>query len=308
MSSSRLKPTKKTSAKRPSRMGGTRAVLGRLSPVRPWFRGQSPASLKADALAGLTNATIVLPQGVAFAIIAGLPPEYGLFTAIIVTIVAALWGSSRVMVSGPTTAISAVLFASLSGFAFPGSETYIALALVLTFLVGVLQLAAGLAGLGGLIAFISHSVIVGFTAAAAVLIAVSQLGPALGLAAGTGGVLDRLTEIAAGIGAVNASAVIISAATLVSLIISTRVSRRLLAPDPCAEWTVPIAPRRNAAARPLNLSSNKLLNRARSASGKGADMIHPPIKEDSQNQLDGNPCDSGFGRNALRRFRGQFSW
>ena len=227
MSSSRLKPTKKTSAKRPSRMGGTRAVLGRLSPVRPWFRGQSPASLKADALAGLTNATIVLPQGVAFAIIAGLPPEYGLFTAIIVTIVAALWGSSRVMVSGPTTAISAVLFASLSGFAFPGSETYIALALVLTFLVGVLQLAAGLAGLGGLIAFISHSVIVGFTAAAAVLIAVSQLGPALGLAAGTGGVLDRLTEIAAGIGAVNASAVIISAATLVSLIISTRVSRRL---------------------------------------------------------------------------------
>lgn len=208
-------------------MVGARAVLGRLSPNRPWFQGQTSASLKADALAGLTNATIVLPQGVAFAIIAGLPPEYGLFTAIIVTIIAALWGSSRVMVSGPTTAISAVLFASLSSLAIPGSETYIALALVLTFLVGVLQLAAGLAGLGGLIAFISHSVIVGFTAAAAVLIAVSQLGPALGLPSGSGGVLDRLTEIAAGIGAMSASAVIISAATLVSLIISTRISRRL---------------------------------------------------------------------------------
>jgi SulP family sulfate permease len=202
-------------------------VLGRLSPIRPWFQGQSPASLKADALAGLTNATIVLPQGVAFAIIAGLPPEYGLFTAIIVTIIAALWGSSRVMVSGPTTAISAVLFAALSSLAIPGSDMYIALALVLTFLVGVLQLAAGLAGLGGLIAFISHSVIVGFTGAAAVLIAVSQLGPALGLPSGTGGVLDRLTEIAAGIGATNTSAVIISAATLVSLIISARISRRL---------------------------------------------------------------------------------
>lgn len=203
------------------------AILGRLSPIRPWFRNRTAASWKADALAGLTNATIVLPQGVAFAIIAGLPPEYGLFTAIIVTIVAALWGSSRVMVSGPTTAISAVLFASLSGLALPGSEAYIALALVLTFLVGVLQLAAGLAGLGGLIAFISHSVIVGFTAAAAVLIGVSQLGPALGLSGGEGGVLNRLSGIASEMGGLHTDAVIISAVTLASLIASTRINRRL---------------------------------------------------------------------------------
>lgn len=208
-------------------MAQARAILQRLSPIRPWFRDQSRASLKADAFAGLTGATIVLPQGVAFAIIAGLPPEYGLFTAIIVTIVAALWGSSRVMVSGPTTAISAVLFASLSGLALPGTEAYIALALVLTFLVGVLQLAAGLAGLGGLIAFISHSVIVGFTAAAAVLIGVSQLGPAMGLTGGTGGVMQRLTHIAAEIGAVNGQAVIIALVTLASVIIFARISRRL---------------------------------------------------------------------------------
>ncbi|WP_238368613.1 SulP family inorganic anion transporter [Mesobacterium pallidum] len=208
-------------------MALARAVLQRLSPVRPWVLEQTPASWKADALAGLTGATIVLPQGVAFAIIAGLPPEFGLFTAIIVTVVAALWGSSRVMVSGPTTAISAVLFASLSGLAVPGSETYIALALVLTFLVGVLQLAAGMAGLGGLIAFISHSVIVGFTAAASVLIAVSQLGPALGLAGGEGGVLHRLSRIVADAGTLNIDAVIISAVTLASLIASFRISRRL---------------------------------------------------------------------------------
>ncbi|TNF18987.1 MAG: SulP family inorganic anion transporter [Rhodobacteraceae bacterium] len=208
-------------------MARTGAVLKRLSPLRPWFRDQTPAAWKADALAGLTGATIVLPQGVAFAIIAGLPPEYGLFTAIIVTVVAALWGSSRVMVSGPTTAISAVLFASLSGLALPGSESYIALALVLTLMVGVLQLAAGLAGLGGLIAFISHSVIVGFTAAAAVLIAVSQLGPALGLAGGEGGVLHRLSRIVTEAGGLNIDAVIISAVTLASLILSARISRRL---------------------------------------------------------------------------------
>ncbi|EKE43221.1 putative high affinity sulfate transporter (SulP) [Oceaniovalibus guishaninsula JLT2003] len=208
-------------------MGQANEILGRLSPIRPWFRDRTAASLKADALAGLTNATIVLPQGVAFAIIAGLPPEYGLFTAIVVTVVAALWGSSRVMVSGPTTAISAVLFASLSGLALPGSETYIALALALTFLVGILQLAAGLAGLGGLITFISHSVIVGFTAAAAVLIAVSQLGPALGLAGGTGGVLHRLGGIGAQIGGVNGNAVAVAVVTLASLIVSARISRRL---------------------------------------------------------------------------------
>lgn len=198
-----------------------------LSFNRPWLHDTGKDGFKADAIAGLTNATIVLPQGVAFAIIAGLPPEYGLFTAIIVTAVAAFWGSSRVMVSGPTTAISAVLFASLSSLALPGSETYIALALLLTLMVGVLQLAAGLAGLGGLIAFISHSVIVGFTAAAAVLIGVSQLGPALGLDSSEGGVLHRMLHIATHIGDLNLDAVIIAGVTLVSVVACTKISRRL---------------------------------------------------------------------------------
>src|SRR6056297_367229 len=104
--------------------------------------------MKADVAAGFTGAAIVLPQGVAFALIAGLPPEYGLFTAIVVTIVAALWGSSRVMVSGPTTAISALVFVTLASMADPGTATYIAMALTLTFMLGLLQFAAGLAGLG----------------------------------------------------------------------------------------------------------------------------------------------------------------
>lgn len=147
---------------------------------RPWLRNTGKDGFKADAIAGLTNATIVLPQGVAFAITAGLPLEYGLFTAIIVTVADAFeaplgsWSPSRQLQSLP-------YFVSLSSLALPGSEAYIALALVLTFVVGVLQLAAGSAGLRGLISFISHSVIVGFTAAAAVLIGVSQFGPALGL-------------------------------------------------------------------------------------------------------------------------------
>jgi sulfate permease, SulP family len=79
-----------------------RLITERLNPVRPWFSKVSHSSLRDDAMAGLTNAAIVLPQGVAFAIIAGLPPEYGLYTAMIPPIIAALYGSSMVMVSVPS--------------------------------------------------------------------------------------------------------------------------------------------------------------------------------------------------------------
>ncbi len=184
--------------------------------------------MKADAWAGLTNAAIVLPQGVAFAIIAGLPPDFGLFTAIVVTIVAAFWGSSMVMVSGPTTAISAVVFATLSPFAAPGTETYILLALTLTFMVGALQLLAGLAGLGALISFVSHSVIVGFTAAAALLIAASQLSGALGIeTAAGGGVLERLHRVIKVVDQTSLDAVIVSVVTLAVLLAMTRLDKRL---------------------------------------------------------------------------------
>ncbi|WP_421907528.1 SulP family inorganic anion transporter [Mameliella sp.] len=203
-------------------------TLRRLSPIRPWFKDVSRDGMRDDALAGLTNAAIVLPQGVAFAIIAGLPPEYGLFTAIVVCAVAALWGASMVMVSGPTTAISAVIFATLSQFASAGTEPFIALALILTLMVGTLQLLAGLAGLGGLIAFVSHSVIIGFTAAAALLIATSQLAGALGLVTeGGGGAFERLERVAAHIGETNGAAVIVSLVTLATILVVARIDKRI---------------------------------------------------------------------------------
>jgi SulP family sulfate permease len=132
-------------------------------------------TVRADVLASLTGAIVVLPQGVAFAVIAGMPPEYGLYTAMIPAIIAALFGSSWHLVSGPTTAASLVLFASLSALAEPGTEQYVALAITLTFMVGVTQIAMGYAKLGTLVNFISHSVIIGFTAGAAILIASNQI-------------------------------------------------------------------------------------------------------------------------------------
>jgi SulP family sulfate permease len=131
--------------------------------------------LRSDFLAGLTGAVVVLPQAVAFATIAGMPPEYGLYAGMVPAVVAALFGSSRHLVSGPTTAASVVLFSSLSVYALPGSPDYVILALTLTLMVGVIELVLGLARMGALVNFISHSVIVGFTAGAAILIATKQL-------------------------------------------------------------------------------------------------------------------------------------
>ncbi|NWG87266.1 MAG: universal stress protein, partial [Hydrogenophilaceae bacterium] len=123
----------------------------------------------------------VLPQAVAFATIAGLPPEYGLYAAMVPAIIAALFGSSWHLVSGPTTAISIVVFASVSPYAEPGTPQYIGMVLTLTFLTGLFQLIMGLAKMGALINFISHTVVIGFTAGAAILIAASQIKNFFGL-------------------------------------------------------------------------------------------------------------------------------
>lgn len=132
-------------------------------------------------MAGFTGAVIVLPQGVAFATIAGLPPEYGLYTAMITPIIAALFGSSYHLISGPTTAISIAIFATLSGHAEPGSPEFIHLVLTLTFLAGIFQLVFGIARMGKLVDFVSHTVVIGFTAGAAILIVTSQMKHVLGI-------------------------------------------------------------------------------------------------------------------------------
>ena len=136
---------------------------------------------RADLLAGLTGALIVLPQGVAFATIAGMPPEYGLYAAMLPAIIAALFGSSWHLVSGPTTAISIAVFAAISPLAEPGSPEFINMVLTLTFLTGLFQLILGLARMGILVNFISHTVVIGFTAGAALLIAFSQVKNFLGI-------------------------------------------------------------------------------------------------------------------------------
>lgn len=155
--------------------------LSRWLPFLGWWSRVTPGTTRLDLFAALTGAMIVLPQAVAFASIAGLPPQYGLYAAMIPAVVAAFWGSSWHLVSGPTTAISIVVFATVSPLAIPGSETYIGLVLTLTLLAGAIQLAMGLARLGALVNLISHTVILGFTAGASFLIAASQIKNFFGL-------------------------------------------------------------------------------------------------------------------------------
>ncbi|MBI5330442.1 MAG: SulP family inorganic anion transporter [Betaproteobacteria bacterium] len=191
-----------------------------LFPFLHWLPRVNRGSVRADAMAGLTGALVALPQGVAFATIAGMPPEYGLYAGMIPAIIAALFGSSWHLVSGPTTAASIVLFSVLAPHAEPGSAQYVSLALTLTFLVGLIQIVMGLARLGTLVNFISHSVVTGFTAGAAILIATNQVKHFTGLAVPRGAsfsdtwsqVFNHLAEIQPGIFAVGLATLLLGVA------------------------------------------------------------------------------------------------
>jgi len=193
-------------------------------PFLIWFKLITKQSLKDDLLAGLTGAVIVLPQGVAFATIAGLPPEYGLYTAMVTPIIAALFGSSLHLVSGPTTAISIVVFSAVSQHAPPGSPEFISLALTLTFFAGVYQLAFGLARLGALVNFVSHTVVIGFTAGAALLIASSQIKHITGIFMPQGtSFLETWVDLYKGLDGINGYLVLIAITTLIVAMVSKKL-------------------------------------------------------------------------------------
>ena len=144
--------------------------------IRPLriFRDYRLADLRPDLLAGLTVALVVLPQAIAYALVAGLPPQTGLYAAIAGAIAGALWGSSNQLHTGPTNAASLLVLSVLLAVAAHGEPEYLAAAGLLAILVGVFRLAMGLARLGMLVNFVSDSVIVGFTAGAGVLIGANQ--------------------------------------------------------------------------------------------------------------------------------------
>src|SRR5687768_14099140 len=155
----------------------------RALPFLAWFPLR-PGVLRADAIAGVTVAMVLIPQSMAYAQLAGMPPYYGLYAAFLPVIVAALFGSSQQLSTGPVAMVSLLTGATLAKFAAPGTEAFIALAIVLALMVGLMQLAMGLFRLGEIVSFLSHPVVVGFTNAAAIIIALSQLSKLLGVPMG----------------------------------------------------------------------------------------------------------------------------
>ena len=193
----------------------------------PWVRQLSAQTLRADLVAGVLGALLVLPQGFAFATLAGLPPEYGLYTAIVPCVIAALFGSSWHVVSGPTNANSLALFAMLAPLAVVGSPPYIQLALAVTVLVGLMQWLIGALRLGSIANFISPSALRGFMSGAALLIALHALTDLFGLAAPAGhGTRALLLHVGEQLGALRPASLMVAACTLVVVLVARRVLPR----------------------------------------------------------------------------------
>lgn len=152
-----------------------RSGIRRFFPFMDWFDVYSAAMFRKDGMAGLTVAIVLIPQSMAYAMLAGLPPVYGLYAATIAPVLAALWGSLRQMASGPIAIMSLLVLTSLSTVARPGSPEFIELSFLLGFMVGVIYLIVGTFRMGVIMAFISHSAVKGFTSAAALIIISTQL-------------------------------------------------------------------------------------------------------------------------------------
>ncbi|MAT98969.1 MAG: sulfate transporter [Anaerolineaceae bacterium] len=194
------------------------------------FRTYDRASLRPDLIAGLTVAVILLPQSIAFTLVAELPPQMGLYAAIIGAVVGALWGSSDQMHTGPANAISLLIASSLTTVVAPGTQQYVVAAGVMAVMVGVFQLGMGLVRLGMLVNFVSHSVIVGFASGAGVLIALKQLQPLLGLPAAGSSTIATLTHVMSQFADLHTPTAVVGVGTMLLIVILRRINSRLPIP------------------------------------------------------------------------------
>lgn len=192
------------------------------------LRSYRHENLVPDLLAGLTVGVVLLPQGLAFSLLAGLPPVMGLYAAIVASITAALWGSSNHLQTGPTNTAAALTLSVLLPIAAPGSPDFIAAAGLIALMAGIFRLVMGLARLGLLVNFVSDSVVVGFTAGAGVLIMVSQLTTMLRVQAVQSPNLPGvLSGVVPQIPTAHLPTLMLSLTTIVLLIILRQINNRL---------------------------------------------------------------------------------
>ena len=156
-------------------------MLARIFPFLEWFKDYDTSKFKIDLMAGLTVALVLIPQSMAYAQLAGLPAYYGLYAAFLPPMMASLFGSSRQLATGPVAVVSLMTAAALEPLATLGSKEFIAYAVLLSLTVGVFQLSLGILRLGLIVNFLAHPVVNGFSNAAALIIATSQLSKLFGV-------------------------------------------------------------------------------------------------------------------------------
>lgn len=201
------------------------APVGRyLSQPLRFLREYNRANVRPDLTAGITVAVIMLPQAIAFALIAELPPEMGLYAAVVGSIIGALWGSSNQTHNGPTNANSLLVLSALLGASFvPGTQAFIVAAGMMAVMAGLFQLVLGVARLGVLVNFVSYSVIVGFAAGAGVLIAIKQIEPLLGMSS----VDFSGTDLAGILSQVHVPTAVLGVGTVLIILVLNRARRGL---------------------------------------------------------------------------------
>jgi sulfate permease, SulP family len=155
--------------------------IARWIPILSWLPAYKSNLLKGDLTAGVTVAVMLIPQGMAYAVLAGLPPVYGLYASTIPLILYAIFGTSRELAVGPVAMVSLIVFAGIGELAEPGSSRFIQLAILATLGVGIVQTLMGVLRMGFLVNFLSHPVLSGFTSAAAIIIGASQIKGLLGI-------------------------------------------------------------------------------------------------------------------------------
>ena len=203
-------------------------AVSKYFPIAGWLPRYTKKDWRGDLLAGLTVGVMLVPQGMAYGLLAGLPPIYGLYAGILPLFLYALFGSSRHLSVGPVALVSLLVLAGVSQFATPGSEEFIQLAITTALLAGMIQVVLGVLRLGFLINFLSHPVISGFTSAAAFIIGFSQLKFLLGVEVSqTNRIQDIVLQTAAQIGHTNPVTLAIGLAGIVLILLLKRIRKTL---------------------------------------------------------------------------------
>lgn len=203
-------------------------MLSRFIPALEWAPKYDRSNLSGDLNAGLTVGVMLIPQGLAYALIAGLPPIYGLYAALVPILVYAFFGTSGQLAVGPVAMVSLLVATGVGELAPQGTDEYITLAILLAFMVGVIQLSLGLLRFGFITNFLSHPVLSGFTSAAALIIGLNQLKNLTGIPIPrSNSVFEILFEAGTGLGAIHVPTLLMGVGGIILIVGLRKISKRL---------------------------------------------------------------------------------